>query len=107
MLRYHIDLNDTNEFISFVLYLSNDVRVGFIAGYRPPHPDNEDSFFDALESQVTKFENDCKDILVAGDLNYNNFDPIKSDKLISFNSIHGFTNTISKAILVRIQLQVY
>jgi len=44
----HIDLNDTNELICFGLNLSNDVRVGFIAGYRPPHPDNENSFFDAL-----------------------------------------------------------
>ena len=40
-----IDPLNSNESISFIVNLSNDVKIGVIATYRPPHPENENLFF--------------------------------------------------------------
>ena len=36
-----IDLNDSNELISLILNLANDIKVGFIAACRSLHIENE------------------------------------------------------------------
>ena len=39
----------TIELIRFIMIDSNKKRIGILACYRPPHPDNEEEFFENLD----------------------------------------------------------
>ena len=90
-----IDHDNLNEIISFIIKLPNDFNLGIIACYRPPHYQNEDGFFNALDGVISNFDNNCKEVIIAGDLNYDMLDNNKSIKLKNFIDINGFKNTIS------------
>ena len=89
----NVSLDKSAEIISF-RFTSDNSTFGLIACYRPPHPNNEKDFFDALETVISSFNDECEDIFIVGDLNYDLIDPFKSAKLINFNIEHGFNNTI-------------
>ena len=71
-----IDHDNLNEIISFIIKLPNDFNLGIIACYRPPHYQNEDGFFNALDGVISNFDNNCKEVIKAGDLNYDMLDNI-------------------------------
>ena len=91
-----IDLTSLNEIIALKLSLPGNKTIGLIAAYRPPHYQNEESFLETLETNVLKYDSVCDDIIIAGDLNFDCFDHIKSTKLVDFTISHGFTNTVSQ-----------
>ena len=69
-----------------------------MACYRPPHPENESSFFTALENRVL-IADKSKDTVIVGDLNYNlshdgEVGEVENHKLKSFMCTHGFINNI-------------
>jgi hypothetical protein len=68
--------------------------VGIIAGYRPPHNENEQKFFSTLNQLVEKLEDKCTETLIISDLNYNCLDQDSSKQLQNFCTENRFSNTI-------------
>ena len=70
-----------------------------MACYRPPYTDNENNFFNSVEKILG--DSDATESLILGDLNYNMLNEYHSAKLVEFNAINGFTNTILKPTYTR------
>jgi hypothetical protein len=93
-----IDEKSNNEIISFILKIDSK-KLGIIAGYRPPHISNAEDFFAVTSSIIENLDMTWRDdIIVAGDLNFDCFDQVKSEKLCSFMSEHGLNNTIVRVL---------
>lgn len=72
----------------------HDKTIGLIACYRPPHNENEESFFYELERTFDSLESTCDEVLIAGDLNYDMLRCENPTKLDKFIDNHSLTNTI-------------
>ena len=76
--KTEITIESSNEIINFIITLPENKKIGIIAAYRPPYRQNVDSFFDEVDVIVNKYDSTCDDIIIAGDLNLDCLDPIKS-----------------------------
>ncbi len=91
-----LDADSSDELISFIIKFNNNFKLGIIACYRPPHPRNEASFIDAFNSASNDLDNQCDEIIAAGDFNYDFTPPIESSKFHDLCDAHGLKNTIKK-----------
>ena len=91
----NVSINTSCESIS-LQFKVEDQLFGLIACYRPPHYDNESSFFESLAKSIDQFESSVVDTFVVGDLNFDLFCPIKSKRLLDFTNTYGLFNTIKQ-----------
>lgn len=75
LLISNVEVHDLNEIISLT-FRTNGQDLGLIACYRPPHPENEKSFFESITNIIDRLDEQSSEILLVSDLNYDMLDQI-------------------------------
>lgn len=96
-LPHIAEIDKSIELINITIEPKPGYKISLLAGYRPPHPDNEELFFSTLENHVVKADKSV-DTFIVGDLNYDilSADQGVSNKLNTFMNTFGFSNSITK-----------